>query len=176
MKVTLQFHGGRREIYAMAWEWARELGMPLAEERFAPTYQVKLVGGGQESGATPECGDDVRRISLNPPPVDLNAASSLEYAKKNPDSLFITLGGQSDAILRESVLSAMTDEVTLVAAWKKLRERARKSMLKGAWAENTMSGARSRAANHYYTAEAKSLADAGVTLMGGTDWIKYQLD
>jgi hypothetical protein len=176
MKVTLQFHGSRREIYAMAWEWAKELGMLLAEERFAPTYQVKLVGGLQEPAASPECSDDVRRISLNPSPVDVNAASSLEYSKRNPDSLFITLGGQSDAILRESVLSAMTEEVTLAAAWKKLRERARKSMFKGAWAENTMSGARSRVANHYYTAEAKCLADAGVTLMGGTDWIKYQFD
>ncbi|MEW2134987.1 hypothetical protein [Streptomyces sp. NPDC005435] len=176
MKVTLQFHGGRREIYAMAWEWARESGLLLAEERFSPAYRVKLVGGVQGSGATPECGDDVRRISLNPSPVDLNVDSALEYLKGNPNSLFITLGGQSDAILRESVLSAMTDEVNLVATWKKFRERARKSMLKGAWVENTMSGARSRAANHYYTAEAKCLADAGVELMGGTDWIKYQLD
>ncbi len=49
-------------------------------------------------------------------------------------------------------------------------------MFAGAWAENAMSGARSRVANHYYTEEAKCLADAGVTLMGGTDWIKYQLD
>ncbi|WP_432176778.1 hypothetical protein [Streptomyces sp. Tue6028] len=176
MKITLQFHGGRREIYAMAWEWAKESGMLMTEERFYPTYQVELVGGAHGSGATPECGDDVRRISLNPSPVDLNATSSLEYSKRNPNSLFITLGGQSDAILRESVLSAMTDETTLVATWKRLRERARKSMAKGAWAENTMSGARTRAANHYYTAEAKHLADAGVSLMGGTDWIKYQLD
>ncbi|WP_328301609.1 hypothetical protein OG389_30160 [Streptomyces sp. NBC_00435] len=70
----------------------------------------------------------------------------------------------------------MTDEAPLAAAWKKLRDRARKTMLKGAWAENIMSGARSRAASHYYTTEAKRLADTGVALMGGTDWIKYQLD
>lgn len=176
MKITLQFHGDRREIYGMAWGWARDLGMLLTEERFAPIYQAKLVGEVQGPGVNLECGDDVRRISLNPSPVDLSAASSLEYSKRNPDSLFITLGEQSDTILRESVLSAMTDEVSLAAAWKKLRERARKSMFTGAWAENTMSGARLRAANHYYTAEAKCLADAGVTLMGGTDWIKYQLD
>lgn len=176
MKMTLQFHGDRREIYAMAWEWARESGMILVEERFFPTYQVNLVGGVQEPGAAPECGDDVRRISVNPSPVDLKATSSLEFSKRNPDSLFISLGGQSDAILRESFLSAMTDEVALAVAWKKLRERARKSMFKGAWVENTMSGARSRVASHYYTAEAKCLADAGVALIGGTDWIKYQLD
>jgi hypothetical protein len=96
--------------------------------------------------------------------------------KKNPNSLFISLGEQSDTILRESFLAAMTDDAPLATVWKRLRERARKSMHKGAWAENIMSGARSRVASHYYTAEAKRLAETGVVPVGGTDWIKYQFD
>ncbi|WP_146063551.1 hypothetical protein [Streptomyces sp. SM11] len=176
MKVTLQFHGDRQEIYQMALEWARDSGMPLVEERFFPTYQVQLVGEVREEDGKARCSDGIDRISLNPSSVDLGATSSLDYVKRNPDSLFINLGEQSDAILRESALAAMTDEVALVPVRKSLRERARKSMCKGAWVENTMSGARSRVASHYYTADAKRLAAAGVVPIGGTDWIRYQFD
>jgi hypothetical protein len=176
MKVTLQFHGDRQEICQMASEWARDSGMLLVEERFFPTYQVQLVGGVREENGRARYGDDIDRISLNPSSVDLSANSSLDYVKRNPESLFINLGEQSDAILRESFLAAMTDEAELATVWKGLRERARKSMRKGAWVENTMSGARSRVSSHYYTAEAKRLAEAGVVPIGGTDWITYQFD
>ncbi|MDX3850547.1 hypothetical protein [Streptomyces sp. AK02-01A] len=176
MKVTLQFHGDRREIYVMVWEWARESGMLLVEERFFPTYELQQVGGVGEVSGMSSGNSDVDRISLNPSPVDLSATSSRDYAQKNPDSLFITLGEQSDDILKESFLAAMTDDATLVKVWKRLRERARKSMCKGAWAENTMSGAQSRVASHYYTEKAKQLAEVGVVPIGGTGWIKYRFD
>jgi hypothetical protein len=176
MKVTLQFHGDRQEICVMAWEWARESGMLLVEERFFPAYQVRLVGGVGEASGRERCGNDVDRISLHPSPVDLSATSSLDYTKRNPDSLFISLGEQSDVVLQESFLAAMSDDVALSKVWKRLRERARKSMCKGAWAENTMSGARSRVTSHYYTAEAKRLAEAGVVPISGTGWVRYQFD
>jgi hypothetical protein len=176
MKVTLQFHGDRQEICVMVWEWARELRMLLVEERFFPTYQAQLVGGAGEASGWARRDSSVDRISLNPAPADLSATSSLDYAKRNPDSLFISLGEQSDVVLKESFLAAMTDDAELAAVWKRLRERARKSMCKGAWAENTVSGARSRVASHYYTAEAKRLAEVGVVPIGGTDWIRYQFD
>lgn len=136
MKTTLQFHGDRQEIRAMALEWARESGMLLVEERFTPVYQAQLVGGAQEGSGRAMFGGDVDRISLSPSSADLNATSSLDYVKRNPDSLFINPGEQSDSILRESFLAAMTDDVPLAKIWKRLRERARKSMHKGAWAEN----------------------------------------
>ncbi|MER5959442.1 hypothetical protein [Streptomyces sp. NPDC001893] len=176
MKVALQFHGDRQEICAMAWEWARESGMLVVSECFAPAYQVQLGDEVQEGSGRAGRGYDFDRISLTPSPVDLNATSSLDYAKRNPDSLFINLGEQSDIILRESFLAAMTDDASLAKVWKKLREDARKSMYKGAWVENVMSGARSRVASHYYTAGAKRLAEAGVVPVGGTDWIKYRFE
>ncbi|TDD60610.1 hypothetical protein E1293_45595 [Actinomadura darangshiensis] len=176
MKVTLQFHGDRQEICAMVREWACELGMPLVSERFAPSYQVKLARDAPEANGTTGCGDDIDRISLNPSPVNLAATSPLDYVKKNPDSLLVHLGEQSDLILRESFLAAMTDDASLARVWKRLRERARKSMYKGAWAENIKSGARARVAGHYYTAEARRLGEAGVVPMGPTDWVKYQLE
>ncbi|MWA07607.1 hypothetical protein F8568_046325 [Actinomadura sp. LD22] len=176
MKVTLQFHGDRQEICAMAWEWACESGVLLVQERFNPTYQARLVSGVQKGSGSPEFGDDIHRISLNPPSVDLSATSSLDFVRRNPDSLFITLGEQSNSILRESFLAAMTDDLSFVALWKKLRERARRSMHKGAWVENTVSGARSRVVNHYYTEGAKRLVEAGVIPVGGTDLIAYRFE
>ncbi|MFD9282821.1 hypothetical protein ACFWD7_37105 [Streptomyces mirabilis] len=176
MKLSLQFHGSRREIDAMVRGWAVGSGMTLVEECFFPVYQVRLAGGEGEDGEREGAVAVVDRISLNPAPVDLSAASAFEYVKLNPSSLFVALGEQSESIIRESVLSAMTDDVILAAVWKKFRERAKKVMAKGAWAENVMSGARSRVAGHYYTAEAKRLADSGVKPMGGTDWIRYHFD
>src|SRR4051812_15059649 len=144
MKVMLQFHSDRQEICVMAWEWARESGKLLVEERFFPTYQVRGVDGVGEASGKARCSSGVDRISLNPSPADLTATSSIDCAKRNPDSLFISLGEQSNVVIKASFLAAMTDDAELATVWKRLRERARKSMRKGAWVENTMSGARSR--------------------------------
>jgi hypothetical protein len=157
----------------MAREWAAESGMTLVEEHFFPVYKARAAGDG---GGLETVSGRVDRVSLNPPPVDLGATSAFEYVKLNPNSLYIAVGEQTETIIRESVLSAMTDDAAIMAEWKKCRGRAKKAMTKGAWAENVMSGARSRVAGHYYTAEAKRLADSGVTPMGGTDWIKYSFD
>ena len=176
MKVALQFHGDRREICDMAADWARELRLVLVEERFFPTYRAQLAGEVRDGEGIFGSTRAVDRISLSSSPVDLEATSSLDYAHRNPDCLFIDLGAQSGDTLRESFLAAVTDDAVLGAAWRKLRDRARSSMSRGAWAENVMSGARSWMAGHYYTAGAKRLSDAGVVPKGGTDWIEYRFE
>ncbi len=160
----------------MVREWAADSGMILVEEQFFPVYQARLVGPEAESGKEAgQTGVVVDRLSLNPEPINLDVQSALEYTKRNPNSLFISVGEQSESVIRASVLSAMTDDTPLMTLWKRCRKQAGSKMIKGAWVENTVSGSRSWLAGHYYTAEAKRLVDSGVAAMGGTDWLRYHL-
>lgn len=175
MKLTLRFHGDRQEVCELAWRWANELKTSLVVERLFPAYEARLVGRDELIGLA-RCDGSINRISLSPAPVDVDASSPLDYIKLNPNSLSIDLGKQSDEVLRESFLAGVADDLKIANEWKKVRSLATKSMGKGVWVENVMSGARSRVANHYYTGEARRLAESGVILMGATDWIVYHLD
>lgn len=147
--------------------------MPLVEERLVPDYQASLVVGDDPTSAI-----ELRRIdrlALTPSPVDLSANSTLDYVRRNPGALTVLLGKQTDRALHQSALGAMTSDETLLKVWRRLRERARRSMRKGAWVENTQTGARTRNENYYCTAEAKRLADSGVVLLS-TQWVRYEPD
>jgi hypothetical protein len=161
MKLSLQFHAVREESVRMAVEWARELGMELVAERDGPPFCAQIVQGVRE-GAVVELDEDVYRISLNPGPVDLGAATAYEHAQRNPNGLYIHFGRQTDDALGETFLSAAADDPVLAGSWKRLRERARRSMHKGAWVESLPSGELARVPHHYYTDEARRLAREGV--------------
>lgn len=173
MRISLQFHGSRSEVYTMARGWASTFQLALAVEVFFPTYQVTLIGGDALVDGSAVHIDDIDRISIGPAPIDLSVSSTLDYSRKNPDLLFILLGKQSETILRETVISGMTEDPTLARTWRRLRDQARRSMSKGMLAENVVSGAQAKLDSRRYTAEAKRLADTGVKLVSGTDGIRY---
>jgi len=172
-KLSLQFHADRGEILAAVARWASESGLTVVEESFSPGYRVRVV---DSAGLSGDSDPAANRISLSLHPVELNVSSALEYMRENPDVLTITFGEQNGRVLRESVLAAMTDDAKSLAVWKRLRNDLRKGMLKGASVENVMTGAQSRKDAHLYTAGAKRLADAGVTVAGLTDSVRYVLD
>lgn len=175
-RLTLQFHADRIELLTMARAWARELRLFTVWERFAPTYSAAFINDEAALIRKDALRPEIDRVSFSLHPVDIDAASSLEYLRRNPGILTILLGAQTDTILRESFMAAKTDDAAFLAAWKHVRELAKASMNKGAWIVNTASGARAHKANHYYTVGAKTLSENGVRILGDSDWIQYELD
>jgi hypothetical protein len=119
---------------------------------------------------------DVDRIVLSIPPIVAGGGSSTDFIRQNPGVLTILLGEQSEKILRESFLGAMTDDLSYMATWKRLRALAKKSMQEGAWVVNGSSGARMRSENHCFTPEARRLASVGVKMLARAGWVEYELD
>jgi hypothetical protein len=174
VKFTFYFHASREEIAALAGGWSTELGASLVAERFFPGYEACLLDA-NEVGRVIREDATVNRISLVPAKVELNVASALNFAKKNPGSLFILLGKQDDLRLQETVVSGMSDDPAVVRKWKNIRDRARRSMIKISRVENTVTGASAEVTGHYCTHEVKRLADSGLLLVRGTEWIRYTL-
>ena len=172
-KVSLQFHADRIEVLTAAGRWSQQLALTVVAESFRPVYQVRLV---DRAEAYVDSNAAMDRISLSAYPVDLNVSTALEYVRKNPEVLTISLGEQTDRVLRETFLAGMTDDPRLLADWNRLRRDLRKLMLKGASVENVMTGARIRKDAHLYTAGAKRLAAAGLSILGPTDAVRYILD
>jgi hypothetical protein len=172
MKFTFYFHASREEIAVFAGEWATELGASLVPERFFPDYEARLSNVDEVRRVI--CDDTiVNRISLVLANIELNAASALEFVKNNPGSLFILLGKQDGLRLKETVVSGISDDPTVVRKWKNIRDRLRRSMIKVSRVENTITGASVEVKGHYCTHEVKRLADSGLLLVGGTEWTRY---
>ncbi|WP_157856327.1 hypothetical protein [Actinacidiphila yeochonensis] len=172
-KLSLQFHADRIEVLAVVSHWAQQSRFTVVAESFRPVYQARLVDRTEIPADLNPVPD---RISLSVRPVNLDVSTALEYMRKNPDVLAITFGDQSNGALRETFLGAMTDDSASLADWRRLRNDLRKLMFKGASVENVITGVRVRKEAHLYTAGAKRMAEAGVSILGPTDAIKYVLD
>jgi hypothetical protein len=176
MRVILQFHATRSDIYSIVSEWAGEGELSLVGEAFFPEYRVFLLSATHlRQNQSPDT-DRVDRISLQRGAVDLKATSSMEYLRKNPNGLSIFIGEYRDGFIFESLLGARTDDSDLIRMWRRFRNRAKRSMRRGAWVENKLSGARSRNDGHSYTLAAKELQDAGMEMVGQSEQIRYVLD
>jgi hypothetical protein len=160
----------------MVSEWAGEADLSIVGEAFSPEYRVFLLSATHLVQKQSPDTDRVDRISLQRRVVDLNATSSMEYLRKNPNGLSVFIGEYRDGFMFESLLGARTDNSDLIKMWRRFKNRAKRSMRKGARIENKLSGARSRNDGHSYTLAAKELQDAGVEMVGQSDQIRYVLD
>lgn len=173
MKISLQFHATREEVVAMVAAWAADLDLYVAVERLFPTYQLKPMGRGAAVDLSP-VRDDVDRISLCCYPFDPDVTTSLEFLRRNPHVLVVSIGQRQGDSLRESVIGAMTDDTLSVEKWKKLRLRAKKSMNQGALARNPVTGTSGEAKGRYFTDGARKLADQGVKMFPEAGWVEYE--
>ncbi|MER5227895.1 hypothetical protein [Streptomyces flaveus] len=175
-RIAFQFHADRRELVALAAQWATQLGLQMAWERFFPEYRVRAVVPSELGDLLENQLSEISRISLSLHPLELDVDSSLGYMKHNPGILTILLGKQEGGVIGESFLAAVTDSEEQLKAWKRVRSLAVKSTSKGAWILNRETGARQRSDSHRYTAKVREIADSGVRVIGPSEWIEYRLD
>lgn len=174
MKTTLSFHGTRNDVVDLISPWISELQLTLVYEEFFPKYRAKQAES-MSGGGSSDMVASMDRLSLHLDDADLSAGSPLGFIDRNPDGLSITFGAEAESGLRVSRLGAGSEKNDVARTWKKLRDRARKSMLRGAWIINMEAGARVRDDSHLYTSGAKTLQDRGVPILGPSDWIRFEL-
>jgi hypothetical protein len=117
---------------------------------------------------------EVNLLYLAPAAAVLEASSSEEFYRRNPDVLTINIGKRSADALRESFLGAMTEKDAELALWRRIRRQAAASMRKGAWVVNPISHARHEYKNHCYTEGALRLASQGVRMLPSAGWNEYE--
>lgn len=175
MKTTLSFHATRQDVLELIAPWVSEFQLTLAFEQFFPRYQIASVDALAYGVDGFDPVGSLDRLSLHLGEVDPKVDSSVSFIDRNPDGLSIALGREDGRGLRVSRLGAGTDVEPAARIWKKLRDRARKSMGKGAWVLNLESGSRVRDDTHLYLPGARKLQEQGIPILGPSDWIRYEL-
>lgn len=118
----------------------------------------------------------IDRIALVNGPVDTTATSAHEFASRNADCLFVSIGKRTDERLRESAVAGVTDEKELLRAWRALFRQARSSMHAGATARDPWSHRVSRWPRHLHTPGAHNLAAQGLPMLPAAGWVEYEFD
>ena len=171
-RLVLQFHARRAEVAQLVTDQVNELYLWVGYETLGSSYSVDLAsqGGISEPLCVPS---SVGRIILTIHPLDLSQTESSGLLDSNPTSLAILLGKEGPAVIGESALLAMTDDRKSLAAWRRIRKALTASFSRGAWAVNSITGAKRERKSHYISPGAASAASAGVKLAGIADPIRY---
>jgi hypothetical protein len=174
-RVQLQFHAHPQEALDLAFQAAAKYELRVALEEFFPRYHASSPAPGNARSAADEL-DQLDRIALATRGFDVTASSSLEFMTLNPGCLVILLGRLDTAGLRESVLSAWTEDEHDLALWRKIVKEARASMHDGATVVNPHLGATEPAPRHPHTSGAHRMARAGVKMPALAGWNEFVFD
>ena len=175
-KLSLQFHADPGEVFTWVAVWAHEMDLFLAVEAFAPEYRVEPVDKAQVGERWAAFGV-VSRVSLSIVPIDTGATSALDFLRRNPDILVVSIGANTDGVLRESTIAAMTDDTPSLVTWKAIRSKAKALMRTGAVGVlNPASGVRQSVKSHYYSYGAQELARRGVRMLAAAGWNEFEFD
>ncbi len=86
-----------------------------------------------------------------------------EFINKQDNNLGITIGHEEEDKLKESSMWVYSD--TLIdQAWKRIINKYKKSLLKGAWVVNPVTKKKSFNKNHRYTVSAKHAYENGIQM------------
>lgn len=171
-KVQIQLHVDPNEAVDLAENWTTMVDAMPVVEQFFPEYRAVAA----DQGAIRSCAERLERIdrvALCSRPPDLEVASPHEFASRNPDCLFLSIGRMTTEGLRESALGGETTHAVTLKAWRGLVRRARADMHKGAVVENPASGATRAAPAHLHTPGAHSLAQEGLPMLATAGWNRF---
>ena len=171
--VSLQFHGTKAEVAAWVAAWARELGLSVAVERFFPDYVVQTVVPDRLEGSG-RFMEAVDRVSLSRRGFDVDVTSLYDFLEKNGDILTILVENAGSNGLRESMLSASSNDEETISLWRKLRGKAQKSMLKGADVVGPTGIVDAAPRSYRYTVGARELARQGTRLLAIAGDVEYR--
>lgn len=168
--VSLQFHAAPSEHVSILQSCARGFDLHFAIEDFGKDYRVSPLSS---SGLSVNPGKR-SRIFVSPLPFVFDVVAARDFLKANPRFFVVTPGILDDEGLRESQMGAVTDNPTDLKTWGTIKRRAVKSMHRGAYVVDGLTGVRELLKSHRYTDGAKELALSGTRMLASIGWNRYE--
>lgn len=97
-----------------------------------------------------------------------------DFMRRQDNNLGITIGHLADNKLNESSMWVFSEH-EIARVWKTLIGRFKRSLLKGAWVVDPVSGDRSYYKNIRYTENAKKAYENGMEICPVAGWNRYEL-
>ena len=161
--ISIQFHASHAELRDFVKQAVSDFDLHVVAIRYPPYEAVELDTNRLDEAFADSSPYDELAFTLRQP--KLPAKGNMELWDNNPDALRLMVGKRTKTELRESWLSARTENDTAFAVWKKIAKRLKGMTEKGALAVNRKTGATGPARWHRYTAGAKALESSGVLML-----------
>jgi hypothetical protein len=160
--LSTQFHALPSELEALVSSFVHENGVYVTAIRFPP-FEASQV----DIAAVPSVfrENSVERIILTLRPPVLPANGMNDFLDRNGDALILDIGRQSEAGLKESWLTARTNDAEALNTWRHLAKRLRSMTRTGVLAVNPHTGSTTRLRAHRFSAGAKALEAVGISML-----------
>lgn len=160
--IELEFHALPEEVLPLVVAFVDDASAYVAAIHFPP-YRAFAVDRAslEETFLDPS----VRDLAFTTSVPSLPLVGTKQFLDQNPGALSLDIGRRDEGGLRESWLTARTDDQADLAVWRKLAARVRKITRTGATVVNPATGATARARNHRFSVGAKALARDGIPML-----------
>jgi hypothetical protein len=165
-KINVQFHCLPNELVEFAETCAIEHKLFSVGLVFFPDFKATKI----ENYSSMQDAEKINRICLSVSEPNLSAKSVLEFSRKNPDCLSLSIGKHDKEGLVESGIGAQTDNKDALKIWRKIVKKFKTLTMEGAWVINPNNNAKEFYKNHRYTEAAKKAAEGGVTIKPMAGW------
>jgi hypothetical protein len=161
--ISIQFHALPEELRDFVKQCVADFELRVVSIQFPPYQVVELDADHLDE----EFADSstYKRLAFTLGEPSLLVTRELDFADKNPDALWLHIGERTKTELRESHLSARTENAAALAVWKKIAKRLKEMTEKGALGIQPDTGATGPVRWHRYTAGAKALEATGVPML-----------
>lgn len=157
--ILIQFHAMPEETCRLVASVAIENTLHVAAVRYFP-YRVSQVDP-QSILSACQTGDFPDRLVLTVSPPDLNVTENLELYERNVGCLIIDNGALSNGELRESALSARSNDPTQLKMWRRISSRLKSMSSSGVFVINPTTRAYASSKNHRFTEGAAAFHRSG---------------
>lgn len=163
--ASLQFHATNSEIVAMATAWAREFSLHAGLGTLFGDQTVAAENGNFGEALEVVPAPDFVILGLHP--LRLPKGASLYRLKgMNSDIFVLQPGAELENDLAESVMVGIGDDPHAIKLWRRLVDRARRSMRSGAVITDPCRAHLARCPSHRFTDGALRLQESGVSMRG----------
>ncbi len=171
--ILLQFHIVPEELLSLVSRFIKQDGAGLLKVSYPPFQAAEVVPAtmAEELRDAAVCS-----VALTDGRPTLPASGMLGLLASNPGALVIDIGRVTSKGLTESALSARTDNVRLLARWRRIANELRKITRTGVTAVNPDTGATAPARNHRFSVGAKALEQQGVPMIALGNGVLLRFD
>ena len=161
--ISIQFHAIPEELLALVRTAISDFGLHVVAMRSFPFAATEVGPDSLENVFA--AGSPYRELGFTIDQPVIPVTGAMEFLDKNPGALRLTVERASKEGLRQSLLSARTDNSTMLAIWKKIAKRLKNMTQAGVTVTNPDTGAFVHDRSFRYSALAKALASSGVPML-----------
>ncbi len=161
--ILIQFHAAPEELLIFVKQIVKDYGLHVVAMKFFPFGAIEVNSSGLDGIFAESSPYDQLGLIVSKP--ILSMRGTMDFLDKNPNALCISIERKGEKGMRQSSLSARTDDAAILSVWKKVAKLLKDMTQTGVIVINPDTGASVLDRTFRYSAGAKSLASSGLPML-----------